>query len=300
MLIHKITKALSLSFLLVSLPLVVSAEELVQMDEEVSVNVVSDTGSLKDYGSVKKVAKELANPNTTLASLIFKNQYRTYTGDLPDADDQTSAITLFQPILPFLMESGDQIIFRPAIPLVWDSPSGRNFGSESGMGDFSFDLVYAPKSDDEVVTAIGIVATLPTATNSRLGDNKWSVGPDFLYGTVTDEYVIGIHPAHRWSIAGSGDKDISLSSAQLFYLHLFGEGWLFGTNPILTYDWEDSQWQIPLNVIMSKTMMFDGRPWKIGVEVNYYVEKNDKFGPKWLFGINITPVIENPLSKYFK
>ncbi len=135
MLIYKITKALSLSFLLVSLPLMVSAEELVQMDEEVSVNEVSDTGSLKDYGSVKKVAKELANPNTTLASLIFKNQYRTYTGDLPDADDQTSATTLFQPILPFLMESGDQIIFRPAIPLVWDSPSGRNFGSESGIGD---------------------------------------------------------------------------------------------------------------------------------------------------------------------
>ena len=38
--------------------------------------------------SADEVAKELANPNTSLASLTFKNQYRWYTGDLPGADDQ--------------------------------------------------------------------------------------------------------------------------------------------------------------------------------------------------------------------
>ncbi len=34
-------------------------------------------------------------------------------------------MTLFQPILPFPLESGSQIIFRPAIPIIWDSPTGN-------------------------------------------------------------------------------------------------------------------------------------------------------------------------------
>jgi hypothetical protein len=38
--------------------------------------------------SAEEVARELANPNNSLASLTFKNQYRLYTGDLPNADDQ--------------------------------------------------------------------------------------------------------------------------------------------------------------------------------------------------------------------
>lgn len=51
--------------------------------------------------SVDEVAKELANPNNSLASLTFKNQFRWYTGDLPNADDQSNYTLLFQPVFPF-------------------------------------------------------------------------------------------------------------------------------------------------------------------------------------------------------
>ena len=36
-----------------------------------------------------------------------------------------------------------------------------------------------------------------------------------------------------------------------------------------------------------------GRPWKLGVEVNYYTEQPDAFGPDWMIGINIAPVVKN-------
>ncbi len=38
--------------------------------------------------SADEIAAELANPNTPLASLTFKLQFRGFTGDLPNADDQ--------------------------------------------------------------------------------------------------------------------------------------------------------------------------------------------------------------------
>jgi hypothetical protein len=44
----------------------------------------------------------------------------------------------------------------------------------------------------------------------------------------------------------------------------------------------------------------NGRPWKLGLEVNYYTEKPDSFGPEWMVGFSIAPVIENPLAKWFK
>ena len=36
--------------------------------------------------SASEIAKELSNPNTALASLTFKNQFRLFEGDLPHAD----------------------------------------------------------------------------------------------------------------------------------------------------------------------------------------------------------------------
>lgn len=86
--------------------------------------------------SAAELAAELSNPNTAVATLTFKNQFRWFEGDLPDADDQWSYTLLFQPALPFVLDSGDKIIWRPAIPLLVDQPvfdpvSGE-FDGESG------------------------------------------------------------------------------------------------------------------------------------------------------------------------
>jgi hypothetical protein len=35
------------------------------------------------------------------------------------------------------------------------------------------------------------------------------------------------------------------------------------------------------------------------MEVNYYVEQPDAFGPVWFIGFNVAPVVENALAKVF-
>jgi len=75
--------------------------------------------------SADELAAELSNPNSSVASLTLKNQFRWYQGNLPDADKQSNYTMLFQPALPFVLDNGDKILFRPAIPvqrrLFWDS-----------------------------------------------------------------------------------------------------------------------------------------------------------------------------------
>jgi hypothetical protein len=252
--------------------------------------------------SAAEMAAELSNPNSSVATMTFKNQFRWFEGDLPDADGQSSYTLLFQPGLPFVLSSGAKILWRPAIPIIVDQPvfnagTGK-FEGKSGLGDIAFDLAYAPKVDPSLMLAFGFITSLPTATND-LGTDRWTLGPELLIGKITPKWLLGMFPNHQWDIAGSGDADINMTSIQAFYTYLLGGGWSVGTGPTMTYNWESEQWTVPLQINAGKTVVWGGRPWKLSAEVNYYVEKADAFGPEWMFSFNIAPVVKNGLASLF-
>jgi hypothetical protein len=253
--------------------------------------------------SADEIAAELANPNTPLASLTFKLQFRGFTGDLPNADNQNNTTLLFQPSIPFPLDNGDTILFRPAIPLLINQPvfdaGDQDFDGETGLGDIAFDLAYARTSDTGILTAVGIISSLPTATND-LGSKRFTLGPEIQLGKLTKQYVLGVFPNHQWDVGGSGDTDISLTTVQVFATYLPGGGWNVGSVPIMTYDHNTNDWTIPINFQFGKTIIAGGRPWKLAMELNYYVEQPDPFGPEWMLGLNVTPVVKNRIAGWFK
>jgi hypothetical protein len=254
--------------------------------------------------SANEIAKSLANPNTPLASLNFKLQYRTFKGDLPEADNQDGLLLLFQPTFPFPTDDGNVVLFRPAIPIQLSTPRFKgppdNFDNESGIGDISFDLAYGTTNKETgILAAVGIISSLPTATRDELGTDRITLGPEILIGKTTTNYVIGAFPSHQWDIGGSGDKDINLTTLQLFGVLLPGEGWNYGSSPIMLYDHETEDWTLPINFNVGKTVIWNGRPWKLNIEVNYYVEQLDEFGPDVMIGLNISPVVENAFARWF-
>lgn len=252
--------------------------------------------------SASELAAELSNPNTSVASLTFKLQYRQFEGDLPRADDQHGTMLLFQPSLPFVLDNGDKILWRPAVPVFIDQPAfdgdGGNFDANGGLGDIAFDLAYAPKTGAGSLFALGLITSLPTATND-LGTDRWTLGPEILIGKITKKYVVGLFPNHQWDVGGSGNADINLTTIQAFYTYLPGGGWNVGSAPIMSYDWEGKQWTFPLNVNAGKTVIFGGRPWKLSVELNYYVDKPDAIGPEWMLGFSVAPVVKNRMAGWF-
>jgi len=46
----------------------------------------------------------------------------------------------------------------------------------------------------------------------------------------------------------------------------------------MNYDWKSHDWTIPLNMTVSKTVMFGNLPVKLQMKANYYVEQPDLFG----------------------
>lgn len=254
--------------------------------------------------SMDEIAKELSNPNTSVASMTFKTQFRTFEGDLPDAEEQSSTTLLFQPALPFKRADGSKIIWRPAVPFLVDQPlfqGGSDWDEESGMGDISFDLAYAFPSDKEdpgKLVALGLFSSLPTGDDDLGFGETTTLGPELLYGRISKEKIWGLFPSQQWDVGG--DIDVNLTSLQIFYF-LFAEGGItYGTSPILAYDHEADEATIPLNFTVSKTIAVGSRPWKIGGEVNYYIDQPDPFGPEWMLSFSVAPVVKNALAEWFK
>jgi len=70
-----------------------------------------------------EIARELSNPTSALMSLNSQIDYRSFKGTLPGASDQSAWNYLFQPVFPFPQGSGANILFRPAIPVLFNQPT---------------------------------------------------------------------------------------------------------------------------------------------------------------------------------
>jgi hypothetical protein len=259
--------------------------------------------------SADEIARDLANPNSSLANLTLKLQYRTFDGNLPGAGDQDSTTALFQPVFPFSLgesASGGEATFfaRPAIPYFFDQPWFNSdtgiFEEVSGMGDIVSDFAYGVTEKNGLLWALGGVTTLPTATDSRLGSGKWSLGPELFIGKFEQWGLYGVFPSHQWDIAGWGDRGVNVTTIQPFLVTLPGGGWSVGSAPIMNYDWQAEQWTIPVNLTVSKTVQIGKTPVKLSVEANYYVESSETFGQDWFVGFNISPVVENFVEGWFR
>jgi len=259
--------------------------------------------------SADEVARDLANPNTPLATLRFKNQLRLFEGDLANADDQTSYTLLFQPILPFALGTNSGggsavFFFRPAIPLLVDQPvfnaSSGSFEGKTGLGDIAFDVAYGVTEKNGLLWAAGMYGIAPTASSSQLGSGFLSLGPEALLARYEKWGVYGIQPSHVWNVTGWGDGYVSTTQVQLFFVVLPGHGWSVGTQPISSYNWRTSEWTAPLNLYVSKTVVLGATPWKLDVEVNWYFQSPDAIGPQWMIGINIAPVVKNFIAAWIK
>ncbi|TRX55708.1 hypothetical protein [Thalassomonas sp. M1454] len=175
--------------------------------------------AMADKGaSADEAAKELANPNTAFASLAFKNQFKSFE------DDTELTQTLFQPVLPFLLDGGNKIIFRPALPIVYDS---RN--EESGLADISFDLVYAfGDTTPGTLFALGMVGSMPTGDDKVGGGEVTAIGPSLFYGKMDKQGLIGAYTSHIQSTdegdLGDAGK-LSVTSSQLMWINFASGGW---------------------------------------------------------------------------
>ncbi len=259
--------------------------------------------------SAEEVAAQLANPNTSLASLTFILDYVGYDGFLPGADGAEAWRLSFQPSFPYPLGEGTNFFLRPLIPVFLDQPvpvvgdqaipRGNPVitGSGTELGDIGFDAAIGKTFSGGLIAVGGIVATLPTATSDAVGLDQYLLGPEVLVAKITPKFTLGLLLTHQWDIAGEDSFDTSITGGQYFYTVNLKDGWQIQGTPTFSYNHEAADGQeltFPLAIGVSKTMILGGRPWKFGLQYWHYVESPDALGPEFQVRFQVTPVVPLP------
>lgn len=266
-----------------------------------SVAITSFLPALAQVGpNIDELARELSNPGAANATMNFKFEYRTFRGDLPGAVNQNNLTVTFQPVLPFVLPNGNNLIFRPAFPYVVGQPSFDTgtgaFTETSNFGDIPYDVLYSWQVGGWTLGA-GVVGSVPTG--SKLSSENWLLGPSFLAVKPTDWGIAGIFPFHNEKVGGSG-PDVSLTSLQYFLFFGLGDGWQVGTGPTITYDWNAAsgqEWTVPFGLQLAKTTAIGKQLIKLNAGIEYNAVRPDAFASDWKLTLQISPVIKNPFQR---
>jgi len=226
------------------------------------------------YGQEKNdedLAKATQNPLASMISLPFQNNTNFGIGP----DDDTQNILNIQPVWPFSLGEDWNFITRTIIPVISQPGVAPGESRTNGVGDVTFTGWVSPKNSGKWVWGVGGALVMPTATDDRLGNDKWSVGPSVVVLTMPGKWVIGSLISNVWSVGGSGDQDVNFFTWQYFINYNMDNGWYLTSAPIITANWEadsDNTWTVPFGGGLGKIFRIGKQPLNAQVSAYYNVE----------------------------
>jgi hypothetical protein len=203
-----------------------------------------------------ELAKQQQNPISSLISVPLQGNWDFGLGDR----DATGTIFNVQPVMPFGLSPGANIILRVILPLV--SQPGGDDSRVNGLGDVVATAFFSPAKSGRITWGVGPVFLLPTATNNALGSEKFGIGPSAVVLTQPGPWTLGLLFNHLWSTSGADDReDVNTTFLQPFMNYNLGGGLAVGASMEATGNWNaDEHWTAPLLFSVSKVARLGRRP----------------------------------------
>jgi hypothetical protein len=226
-----------------------------------------------------EIAKKLNNPVASIISLPFQNNFDFGGGPHDDGFQYKLNV---QPVIPFTLNDKWNLITRTIVPVIHQENRLGN-SSQSGLGDTTVSLFFSPKKPvpGGLIWGIGPDVYLPTATDALLGAEKWGIGPTAVALRQDNGWTYGALVNHIWSFAGDDSRqDISNTFLQPILSYQTKANTTFGLNLESSYDWENTQWTVPVNATVTQLVSISKQLVSCTVGARYYAEKPDG-GPDW-------------------
>ncbi|HTJ08674.1 MAG TPA: hypothetical protein VL393_03205 [Candidatus Binataceae bacterium] len=248
-----------------------------------------------DDKSLNEVNKQLSNPISSIWALQL--QENSYWLNKPE---RNAANLQFQPVLPLALTDDWNLITRPVFQVMNSSPyvnESGNLHRVTGFGDtiLATMLSPSPKLAGPWLLGLGPSFIFPTASNSRLGQNKWQLGPAGVVGYLGGKWIAGVFPQQWFSVGGPGLQTVSQMNIQYFFQYFPGGGWGIGTSPNMLVNWyankSGNEITFPIGLQISKVIKIGPLPVKLAVQGQYMPVHPDVFGQKWNLQFAVTPVI---------
>lgn len=226
------------------------------------------------------LAKKLSNPIANLISVPIQLNSDFGIG----ASDGQRHTANVQPVIPISLSQDWNLISRTILPIVYQNDVVNDGSwSQFGLGDTLASGFFSPKAPGAggIIWGVGPVVLLPTGTNDSLGGEQWGAGPTGVVLKQHGPWTVGLLANHVWSFAGDDDRaDINATFLQPFVSYTTPTAFTLSVNTESTYDWDDAQWTVPINVVGSQLLKVGEQPVSIGLGGRYYAEAPPG-GPEW-------------------
>lgn len=236
--------------------------------------------------STADLAKKLNNPVAAMISVPLQLNYDQRFGSAREGHKWTLNV---QPVAPFSLNSEWNVISRTILPIV-DQEDVIPGTSQSGLGDITQSFFFSPAKPTAggLIWGLGPVISIPLGTDD-ISTDKWGLGPTAVVLKQQGAWTLGALVNHVWSVAGSSSRpDISTTFLQPFVAYTTPTAWTYTLNTESTYDWENRQWSVPINVVVSKLLKFGTQPVSIAGGVRYWADSPEAGPHDWGFRFVVT------------
>ena len=212
------------------------------------------------------LAQELANPIAAIISVPFQLNRDDNIGA---TDDGRRTTLNFQPVIPFGLDNGANIITRTIVPYIWqdDVVPGT---SQSGFGDILLNAWYSPAPQGDLIWGVGPILRVPTG--SDVSTDTWAAGITGIGVVQTGNWTYGALANHIWDIESDPDTPTNSTFLQPFVAYTTESAWTVSLQSESTYDWEAEQWSVPVNLAMSKLAILGKIPVNFQGGLGYWAE----------------------------
>jgi hypothetical protein len=246
------------------------------------------------------LAKKSQNPIGNMISLPMQNN--TYF-DVGPAEEWANSFQ-FQPVYPVnfgkvnlinrtiipISYIAEQEVTVPATTLFETNNITFESDSVGGLGNITYQGFLSPAEPGKIIWGAGPVLQIPTATDERLGSDKWSGGAGVVALTMPGKWVLGFLGYNIWSFAGPSDEeDVNSMLFQYFVNYNLSNGWYLSSTPVITANWEadkDERWTVPFGLGLGRLIKIGKQPVDIKIQPFWYAEKPDN-GPEWSLQIQV-------------
>src|SRR5689334_19692797 len=157
-------------------------------------------------GGTEALAKQAQNPIADLISVPFQDNINFGVG----ARGRTQNVLNFQPVVPFKIGGGWNLITRTIVPIIYQPSLYKGVpgviksdNSDFGLGDINPTAFFATSLRRDLMVGFGPTLTMRTATDDDLGSQRWSAGPAAVGVWTPGHWVVGALVNNQWSFAGA-------------------------------------------------------------------------------------------------
>ena len=241
----------------------------------------SQTASDQDIGP-----RKARNPLADKTSFALDHAFSFKSGPLERTGYELDASI----VAPTRITDEWLFLHRATLRLVRDPESFPGQGTRFGLGDFTYEALFTRNRNSRMIWGAGPAFVIPTATSSRLGSGKWSLGPAAGMVSQPGHWTFGALAFNTWSIAGSSDRNqVNQLTLEPFVSYDLKGDWFVSSRPQISADWKaprGERWTMPFGGGGGKGFARGEKNIFVSVFAYYNVERPPGSSP-WQFSFGL-------------